>query len=79
MTKQDWLQLFDETKDNFKWFFDKYGYDWNKLMKYREEENQDKMFSYMNDVWFDLPDHIFNIMNMPKGWNEFINLLEEYV
>ena len=78
MTKQEWFKLFDDTKENFKWFFDEYGYDWNELMKYREEENQDKMYSYMNTVWYELPGNIFNIMRTPKGWNHFLNLLEEY-
>lgn len=79
MTKQEWLQLFDDTKDNFKWFFDDYGYDWNKLLELRKAEDQDGMYSYMNNVWFELPDNQFNIMRNPKGWSDFLNLLEEYV
>jgi hypothetical protein len=79
MTKQELLQLFDDTKDNFKWFFDDYGYDWNKLLELRKAEDQDGMYSYMNTVWYELPDNQFNIMRNPKGWSDFLNLLEEYV
>jgi hypothetical protein len=77
--KQEWLQLFDKTCNTFKWFWTKYGYSdlWILLIMEREYENIDAMKRIMNDVWFELPDGRFNIMVNPKGWSEFLNLIEE--
>jgi hypothetical protein len=31
----------------------------------------------MNGIWFDLPDHIFNIRNNPPGWEQFLHFVED--
>ena len=79
MDKAVWLQQFDDTCETFKWFFLKYGYqeDWLNLLQQREMDNMDGMKNIMNQIWFELPDHIFNIMENPHGWTEFLNLIEE--
>lgn len=86
MTSKDWITEFDLVSAKFKWFFLEYGFakEWWKIISYRNsatEENYDAtvfhMKSIMNDVWFKLPDNVFNIIVMPKGWKEFLSLIEE--
>lgn len=76
MSEKDWLKKFDETCDEFKWFWDEYGYDWDLLMQFRAKEKVISMQSLMNDAWFKLPDCKFNINVNPKGWSQFLDLLE---
>jgi len=78
MNDKDWFKLFDETKETFKWFFLQYGYEtvWEWIMNARSEQNKKMMLRYMNRVWVELPDNRFNIMENPKGWNEFLKLIE---
>jgi hypothetical protein len=74
-----WFTYFDQNKDKFKWFFDRY-FDpcvWTDLMGAREREDHSKMDIIMNIVWYELPDSRFNIQNNPTGWSEFLQLLEE--
>ena len=79
MTQEEWLTNFDESKDNFKWFFDEYFKPevWLQLILLREDKNVVRMMDIMNNVWFILPDGKFNIMVNPKGWNDFLYLIEE--
>jgi len=81
MNKREWLDLFDKTCNEFKWFWDVYGHTdrWVNLMYYRENEDVTLMKEIMDDVWFELPDTKFNIMINPKGWKEFLILLEEKI
>ena len=87
MTAKDWLIAFDVEHPKFKWFFLEYGFtkQWYLLMEIRSHEcecksDEDRMFkmkTIMNEVWFKLPDNIFNIMVNPRGWSSFLNLIEE--
>ena len=79
MTDKKWFELFDDTKHSFKWFFMDYGYSliWEGINIYRNQKNRIKMLYLMNKVWFQLPDNKFNIMENPKGWNQFLALLEQ--
>jgi uncharacterized GH25 family protein len=75
MEKEEWLKLFDETKGEFRWFLEDYGY-WKMIEVARLEDDDQTMLDIMNQAWFMLPDSRFNIMENPKGWSEFLNLLE---
>jgi hypothetical protein len=75
MEKEEWLKLFDETKDEFRWFLEDYGY-WQMIEVARLEDDDQTMLEIMEQAWFMLPDSRFNIMENPKGWNEFLHLLE---
>lgn len=79
MTNRDWLILFDQTHHKFEWFFHTYTFnsEWQALLAARDKEHIGKMKSIMNRVWFELPDSKFNIRTNPKGWVEFLDLLEE--
>ena len=79
MTDSEWFKLFDETKDKFQWFFKEYGFmkHWAKIIVARELGSRVNMMTQMNTVWYHLPDHIFNIRVNPKGWKEFLYLIEE--
>jgi hypothetical protein len=77
----DWLNLFDNTKENFKWFFLGYGFEmeWMELEEYRKmgEDGIKSMLNIMNKVWFLLPDSEFNIIANPAGWKDFLTLIEK--
>lgn len=75
---KEWLELFDKTNTTFKWFFDTYFESevWEQLILYRNQENIQLMMGIMNNVWYMLPDHKFNIIENPKGWSEFLTLIE---
>ena len=78
MNEQEWLKLYDETKENFRWFITKYfPLRWERMERLRSENDQQGMIKIMNDVWFELPDNKFNIMVNPKGWSDFLNLIED--
>ena len=79
MTNKQWLKEFDQTFNSFEWFFKEYGFnsEWQALMSARDKEHIGKMKTIMNNIWFALPDSKFNIYENPKGWNDFIFLLEE--
>lgn len=81
MAQQDWLTSFDTYKAEFEWFIVKYfGRElWRQLIVARKEENIITMLAMMNEIWFELPDGIFNIYNSPKGWNSFLWLIEAEV
>jgi hypothetical protein len=78
MNDSQWLIEFDASKAKFQWFFLQYGFDaeWKRLEEARAKNQVKKMLDLMNFVWCELPDDIFNIKMNPKGWNEFISLLE---
>lgn len=78
MNENEWLDLFDINCRKFKWFFIEYGFtkEWYKLEEYKKERQVGKMLVVMNDVWFKLPDTVFNIKVNPKGWREFLTLIE---
>ena len=78
MTDKQWLEVFDETHGEFKWFIDSYfPTSWESIMEHRKIENVTMMISLMNAVWFHLPDNKFNIIENPKGWFEFLYLIED--
>ena len=78
MTNRDWLITFDQSYKNFEWFFREYKFnsEWEALLSARDKENIGKMKTLMNRVWFELPSNKFNIKTNPKGWNDFIFLLD---
>ena len=76
MTDQEWIAYFDEHKDKFKWFIGAVS-QWLPLKRARSARDRKQMTSIMNHVWFILPDNRFNIIENPKGWSEFLTLIEE--
>lgn len=74
---RDTCKSFLEKKDEFKWFIVRYfGEEYfESLIKLAESENG-RLISELNDVWFKLPDHIFNIKENPKGWSSFLSIIE---
>lgn len=74
---RDICKSFLEKKEEFKWFIIKYfGEEYFEyLIKLAESENG-RLISELNDVWFKLPDDQFNLIENPKGWSEFLSLVE---
>ena len=78
MTEEQWFKQFDETKDTFEWFVRKhFPFAWDELLRLRELKIQQAMLSLMGEIWYYLPDETFNIKVNPKGWNEFLALIED--
>lgn len=78
MNNSKWLEQFDETSGKFRWFIDEYFKSmWDILIEARHNKDVDKMISTMNIIWYELPDNRFSIKENPKGWNEFLFLIED--
>ena len=82
-TKDEWRSMYKEYKPKFEWFILKYYgpamiHDLDDLVKQEDGVRcpVERMITILNDIWFDLPDHIFNIMENPPGWSEFLRLIE---
>ena len=74
----NWLEIYGET-DIYKSYI--LPEDYKKLSEARTKEDTKKMFNILNDIWFYLPDSIFNIMSEVKVWSHeigFLNLIELY-
>jgi len=78
MTVQEWIKQFNETKETFSWFIiEHFGKFMLSDIEFHVSRGEiDKARILMNCVWFELPDSKFNIIENPKGWNEFLFLLE---
>ena len=78
MINNEWLVLFDITKDKFQWLFTEHGFEeeWDAVLDARSQQDIFKMYGLMNHVWHNLPDDDLFIRKNPKGWTEFIKLLE---
>lgn len=74
---QEWLAQYDKAYPRFEWFIHKYVREMVPLLaKAREEKDTQQLLNYLNGIWFELPDRIFNIQNNPEGWREFLSLIE---
>jgi hypothetical protein len=72
-------QEFITTCETFKWFIIKY-FGEKAFLALLELANNDKtedLLEALHVIWFQLPDNQFNIIENPKGWKEFLNLIEE--
>ena len=77
MKEEDWLKLYDQTVEKFEWFIKKFTPEkYSKLIDARSKNSRAAMLPIMNDIWFVLPDSQFNIVENPKGWSEFLDLIE---
>lgn len=75
----DWLTLYDNTKSKFDWFIKQYFPELpEKLKSYRLANRTTEIYSTLTQIWYELPDSKFNIIENPVGWDEFLALLEEY-
>lgn len=82
IAEKEWLTKFDFHLPKFEWFLqDYFHYLEPPLLEYlkakRKEESVEEMKKALNYAWFHLPDSKFNIKENPKGWREFLSLLEE--
>ena len=77
-TDTEVLEAFDKGYPEFKWFIEQYFPRWIRLIEFNRKNCRTwELINILNDVWFYLPDGIFNIMENPKGWKEFLNVIEE--
>lgn len=67
-----------KSEDKFQWFIERY-FGPNTILGLRETalaNKSEQLYCILDNIWFDLPDHIFNIMNNPDGWNEFLSIVD---
>lgn len=70
---------FMEGQAEFGWFIEKY-FGKQKLVEMKEmarKGEEDRLKTECNDIWFRLPDSIFNVRERPRGWMLFLRLVEE--
>lgn len=60
----------------FKWFIDRW-IGTSDILILMAFQNNEKLSQKCNDIWYDLPDHIFNIKENPDGWMEFLRIVEQ--
>ena len=74
-----WFEKFDAALPEFTWFIEKhFKPECKEVMMHLRKEEDIKMLKYMLwQIWFYLPDNEFNIIVNPKGWHEFLSLIEE--
>lgn len=73
----DWLAEYDKSYPIFEWFIFKYFPDSvQELLIFRNLNECGELISILNDIWFALPNKKFNIQLNPKGWSEFLSLIE---
>lgn len=72
-------KLFLQNCEKFSWFIIRYfGKEYyNELVALANNDEDVELNNRLNDVWFRLPDHIFNIRENPEGWAEFLQCIEE--
>lgn len=70
---------FLEGKEDFRWFIVKYfgSVKFTELIQLAESQKEQELKSALNDIWFRLPDNIFNIRERPRGWMRFLELVED--
>lgn len=78
ITASQWLDTYDYQFESFKWFIKDYFGDvmLEQLNRLRRQGDIIGLFTTLNLVWFHLPDRVFNIMENPAGWSQFLSLVE---
>lgn len=76
--EEEFLKDYDAKYPKFEWFIKKHitKEGQAKLKEARDKNQPQEIRMILNDIWFVLPDHIFNIKENPKGWKEFLSLIE---
>lgn len=70
---------FMEGQAEFGWFIEKY-FGKQKLVEMKEmarKGEEDRLKAECNDIWFRLPDSVFNVRERPRGWMLFLRLVED--
>lgn len=78
---KEWWELFDKHLPKIKWFILEY---FESMMPILMENRKlgtlgakSHTLDILTDIWFGLPDHIFNVKENPDGWTEFLELIED--
>ena len=77
VTEKDYWTSFDLAMQKMNWAVKKYYPMLAPQIEVARKANDVKACRDLaNDLWFFLPDHIFNIRENPPGWKEFLDFLE---
>ena len=71
-------EMYLQNEQHFKWFIEKY-FGINKLTllhEFAKDNKSAELDSELTLIWYHLPDSQFNIIANPKGWQEFLQVLE---
>jgi len=66
------------TMENMQWFIVRYfGQDeFSDLVDLANKGEGQKLVDRLNNIWFTLPDNIFNIIENPPGWEDLLHIVE---
>lgn len=75
---EEFLAEFDTNLPVFQWFIEENFKPTilERILRARKKEQVQELKDLLNDIWFYLPDNKFNILVNPKGWSEFLSLIE---
>ena len=78
-TDEEWIAAYDKNLPEFQWFIVENFKPilLEKLKRARINLEIGEMQVLLTEIWFHLPDNKFNIIENPKGWNEFLDLIED--
>lgn len=78
-SSSDFCQKYLRKKHLFKWFIERYfgSQKYIDLWEMAEKNEEQKLKTELESIWYDLPDNIFNIQNNPPGWDAFVSLIDE--
>lgn len=67
-------------KDQFAWFIKRFfgAQKTVELWNLAEADKESELYIELNEIWYKLPDNLFNVIVNPKGWSSFLTLLEMY-
>lgn len=75
----EYCERYLEKHKVFDWFIERY-YGPAKVLdlwNLAEQNEEEHLRNDLNSIWFELPDHIFNIINNPRGWETFLSFVDE--
>ncbi len=70
---------FEENKNHFLYFIKNHlgNIEVSNLNNLARNRNQPKLFARLSRIRNTLPNTIYNINNNPKGWREFLEVIED--
>jgi hypothetical protein len=77
--EQNLCEQYLKLHTKFDWFIQRYfGCDKvTNLINLAEKGQAKELRTELEGIWFVLPDHIFNIIENPEGWTEFLSLIDD--
>lgn len=78
-SEKSFVERVRETMPKWVWFVRRYfGPEGVRIINgFIDSKDEVSLKGVLNEIWFKLPDNIFNIKENPTGWTEFLDLVED--